>query len=249
MANKSGSRHNKRIALPTSRHISRKTYTWAIRPTPGPHSKETVLPLGEILREKMGLALNRKEAKLLLNAKKVLVDGMLRNDLKFPVGLFDVVSLPDEKKQYRIVFDRKGRLQLAQIAESEKNQKVSKVVGKKSNGKDSVQVTTQDGRTFTEKAGAVFVGDSLVLELGKTTKIKSVIKLEKGHTAYVSSGVHVGTVAQIKELTKGTMQKPALATLANKDEEFQTITKNLVIVGKDKPVVTVLASETAGDEQ
>lgn len=238
MANKSGSRHNKRVALPKSRHLSRKTYTWAIRPTPGPHKKESVLPLGEILREKMGVATNRKEAKLVLNAQKILVDGVVRSELKFPVGLFDVVSLLDEKKHFRVVFDRKGRLQLAKVAENEKNQKVSKVTAKKMVGKDKVQLTTQDGRTFLEKPGFASVGDSLVIELGETAKIKSVLKLEKGHIAYVSSGVHVGIVAQIKELAKGTMQKPALATLTDDKEEFQTITKNLVIVGKDKPAIT-----------
>lgn len=243
MANKSGSRHNKRIALPKTRHLSRKIHTWAIRPLPGPHSKLTVLPLGEILREKLGRAQNRKEANIILKSKKLLVDGKVRTSTKFPVGLFDVVSLPEEKKQFRCVFDRKGRLQLVMIPDAEKNTKVCKVTTKKSTGKDTVQLTTEDGRTFSQKSGAASVGDSLVLDLSDAGKIKSVLKLEKGHLAYVSSGVHVGTVAQIKDLTAGTMQKPALATLASDTEEFQTIAKNLVIIGKEKALLSVKAGE------
>ena len=37
------------------------------------------------------------------------VDGRVRTDPKFPLGLFDVLSIPKIKKNYRIMIDVKGR--------------------------------------------------------------------------------------------------------------------------------------------
>ena len=88
--------HQKRMSMPTSRKVSKKTNKWITATSPGPHSKEASLPLVVILRDMLKVVNDAKEAKQILLEKQVLIDGIARKSLKFPVGLFDVVAIPAE---------------------------------------------------------------------------------------------------------------------------------------------------------
>jgi small subunit ribosomal protein S4e len=46
----------------------------------------------------------------------LLVDGRIRKDPKFPLGLMDVLSIPRIKKNYRVLIDVKGRFVLNEIS-------------------------------------------------------------------------------------------------------------------------------------
>ena len=238
MSGKGGSNKNKRVSLPRVRQILRKAFTWAIRPSAGPHSKSTVIPLAEIVRDKLGLAQNRKETQAILQSRQILVDEKVRTHAQFPVGLFDVVRVEAEKKRFRVVFDSKGRLQLSEMDASEKNWKVARVVKKTVLGKDQMQLGTQDGRTFLEKKTSTRVGDSVVIDLA-SQKIIQVLPLKEGQTGYITRGTHVGESGKITGLSGGTMQKKALAELKTVLESFQTIRENIVVIGEKEPVVMV----------
>ena len=86
------SKHQKRIAAPGSWQISRKTAWWTVKSRPGPHPKDRSIPLLLIVRDMLKLADNSKEAKRILNEGKILIDGRIRKDHKFPVGIFDILS-------------------------------------------------------------------------------------------------------------------------------------------------------------
>ncbi|MBU0636304.1 30S ribosomal protein S4e [Candidatus Micrarchaeota archaeon] len=243
MANKGGSNKSKRIALPKARQVLRKKHIWAIKPRPGPHQQKAVLPLGEILREKLGLASNRKEIKAILNAKKIRVDEKIRTDSKFPVGLFDVVRVEEEKKQYRIVFDPKGRLQVIEMDIKEKPVKVCKIVLKKILGKEKVQLTTNDGRTIIEKKSKTKPGDSVLIEL-PSQKIERVMPFQEGQLGYLTSGTRTGSIAKIKKVTPATMRRASLVELETKGETFQTLAENIIVIGSNTPVIPVEWTKT-----
>jgi Ribosomal protein S4E len=86
-------RHQKRIAAPRSWKIERKTAYWTVKPRPGPHPGNRSIPLLLIVRDMLKLADNSKEAKRILNEGNVTVDGKVRKDHKFPVGIFDLLSI------------------------------------------------------------------------------------------------------------------------------------------------------------
>ncbi len=239
MSSKGGSNKNKRVSLPKSRHVLRKKFTWAIRPIPGPHNKKMVLPLGEIIRDKLGLASNRKETNAILSTKGVFVDEKPRTDSKFPVGLFDIVRIEAEKKRYRVVFDSKGRMQLHEMDSKEKALKVCRIVRKKTLGKDQVQLTTHDGRTFVEKAKTrAKTGDSLVIEL-PGQKIVETLALEKGKVGYIFSGIHAGTPGKIVGIMEGTMRKDALVEMQTSQETVQALAENIIVIGEKEPVIGI----------
>jgi len=54
MARKGAKRHLKRLAAPSQWYLQRKSYKWAVRPRPGPHSMKTSIPLIYIVRDYLG---------------------------------------------------------------------------------------------------------------------------------------------------------------------------------------------------
>ena len=221
--------------MPKVVNTSRKETAWTVTPKPGPHTKETSVALGIVIRNYTGIVKTMKEVKKILANNEVKVNGVVRKSHQFPVGLFDVVSIPKQKLFYRMVFDEKGRLVLATV-ENEPKTKISKVT-KKVMTKKGVQVTTNDSRTFIGvKAN---VGDSLQITLPEG-KVSEVIEFKEGNLAYVTKGARCSQIAKIVELIKGAERKEELVKLQKGKEEFETIPRNVIIVGKSKVEVEVL---------
>jgi small subunit ribosomal protein S4e len=107
------SRHQKRVTVPVSWPIARKTHAWVAKTSPGPHSSEDSMPLVMVVRDMLKLVDNAREAKRALYEGKVLVDGRVQKDYKLPVGIFDVISVPLSNQQYRVLKDEKGMFYLS----------------------------------------------------------------------------------------------------------------------------------------
>src|SRR5580658_100438 len=101
MAKKSGSLKAKRSGTPAFWQISRKDKRFVVRTAPGPHPKSYSYPLLIVLRDVLGLARTRKEALSVLNAGKISIDGRIVKAEAFPIGLMDVIDLPDAGKSFR----------------------------------------------------------------------------------------------------------------------------------------------------
>ena len=176
MGKKGQYKRTKIWSMPKVVNTSRKETAWTVTPKPGPHTKETSVALGIVIRNYTGIVKTMKEVKKILANNEVKVNGVVRKSHQFPVGLFDVVSIPKQKLFYRMVFDEKGRLVLATV-ENEPKTKISKVT-KKVMTKKGVQVTTNDSRTFIGvKAN---VGDSLQITLPEG-KVSEVIEFKEGN--------------------------------------------------------------------
>lgn len=237
MAKKGESKGEKRLAASKAVSLSRKEKAWTVRAKPGPHSRKSSVALGLVLRDMVGIARTMKEAKRLLNGKMVLVDGRVVNDPRLPVGLFDLVEVVPEKKAYRLLFDRKGRL-VAREEKPGKREKLCKVVSKRAVGKGRTQLQTNDGRTLLQEKSSVKVADSLLLQV-PGQKVLNHFKLGPGFAALVVSGRNVGTVGTIKKITPGTMRRPKLVTLDAAGKELQTTEANVFVVGEKKPALEV----------
>jgi small subunit ribosomal protein S4e len=229
MSNKGESKQTKSRSMPKQIHVSKKETYWIIHTKSGPHSKSTSMPLGLIVRNFAKIATTLREAKAVLNHGEIKVNGVIRKDHQFPVGLFDVVAIEKQKLFFRVLLDDKERLILKAI-DKESKEKVSKVTNKIMT-KNGVQITTNDGRTyFGVKAN---VEDSLKLKL-PDGKVEEIIKFEEGAAAYVTKGAHASETATVKGIISGTARRRKLVKLANKNEEFETIAENVFIIGKGK---------------
>ena len=228
--------HMKRVTSPKFWKAGRKKHVWIISPVPGPHPKRFSFPLGVIVRDYLGLAQNRKEAKAALNSGNVLVDGVVRRELKFPVGLMDVITIVPLKKHYRVIPYEKG-LRIIEIPEKEAKIKVLRVVRKQVIENGKLQITTHDGRNFLNVKADV--GDSLVISL-PDGKIKSILKLEPGALALVIKGRRAGRMGKVISVGRNVRMEGV-------KEVFEAPKEYVMVIGKGKPVVKMYEDEGTGD--
>lgn len=235
MSKKGQDKRTKTINMSRVVNTSRKETAWTVTPKPGPHTKETSVALGIVVRNYIKLGKTMSEAKKILSSGEVKINGIVRKEHQFSVGLFDVISVPKQKLFYRMVFDDKGRLIINSV-ENEPKDKISKVT-RKVMTKKGVQLTTNDSRTYVGiKAN---VGDSLKLSLPEG-KVLEVLEFKEGNLAYITKGAHSSQTAKIIAVIKGTGRKEELVKLQKGKEEFETIAKNVYIIGKNKPEVEIL---------
>lgn len=236
MAKKGARTTQKRISAERAVKIARKKSEWAIAFSPGTHAKSASVPLGFALRDLLGIAQTLKEVKAILNSSQVLVDGKVRKSYGFGIGLFDLIEIKQLKKRYRALLDKKGRVFLKEIGEKEKPFKLCKVVGKHAAKGKKILLQTNDGRSFLLEKSELSPGDSVKIGFPEKKIIDS-FKLEKGCTAFVLGGKHVGSMVRVKEIAPSSMRKQKLVTVEGKEGEFQTAEKNIFVVGSKKPEV------------
>jgi len=211
-----------------------------VKPRPGPHKKLESIPLLIIVRNILKLVDNASDAKKIIKAKEIFIDGESRNDHKYPVGLFDVVEIPKLNKQYRVVPFKSG-LDLIEIAKQEAKTKLCKIKGKTMNKKGILQLNLHDSKNIlTDKKNKTDfkTGDSLLVEL-PSQKIIEHLKRDKGMLAIITRGQNRGTLATIKEVIIRRTREPNKIICETKDKEFEAIADYVFIVGKTKPEIKV----------
>ncbi len=225
--------HQKRLSIPKSWKAGKKGYKWVSTTHPGPHSQARSLPLGIIIRDILKLVDNSREGKRVLSEGKVLVDGILRKDLRFPVGLFDVISLPLSNESYRMLQDEKGRLTLYKLNEANVN-KLCRINNKTTLKGGKVQLNLNDG---TNILGSNEYGtkDSLILSVPDKQVVKH-LEFKVGNLAMVVGGQHSGEIGKIKEIREVKSSRHNTVAISG-DTDFETIEDYVFVIGEDKPEI------------
>jgi len=242
MAHVSNKRHLRNIAIPKTWPISRKRYYWIIRPSTNGYKFEYGMPILLWLRDYLKIVKNKKEAKYLLRNGKVLVNNKKIKDLGYNVGLFDVISIKDLNKNYRVVMSNNLKLKLVEISEQEKDLKIIKIIRKNLVKGGKIQITGIDGRNFIIDDKDIKTGDSILFNT-KENKIEKIIKMNKGNLIYIFYGAKVSTIGKLENIK--IFRKPFGHTRfveyinmdSNKREE--TIFDYSIVIGEDKPLITV----------
>ena len=227
------SRHQKRVTVPVSWPIARKTHAWVAKTSPGPHSSADSMPLVMVVRDMLKLVDNAREAKRALYEGKVLVDGKIQKDYKLPVGIFDVISVPLNNQQYRVLKDEKGMFYLS-LLEAGVVRKLARIENKTVIKGKKQQLNLSDGSNKLVE-GEFKVGDSLVLSLPEKN-IEERIGFEVGNLAMVVGGKHTAQTGKIKEIITVKSSQPNRVIISG-DVEFETIKDYVYMIGKDQPVI------------
>ena len=190
------SSHMKRLTMPRSWPLPRKSSVWIQKPNPCGHPLDLCMPMGVILRDVLGVAQNRREAKKILHSKLVKVDGAIETDIGRGVGLMDVLTVGDVS--YKCVLDTNGKLRYRTIPAKEASTKICRVMGKTTIKGAKTQVHLHDGRNLLFNENPEYkTGDSLVISL-PDQEVKSYHKFEEGSIAYLTGGNHIGELATIR---------------------------------------------------
>lgn len=236
----------KRKPAPAFWPIHRKELPWVAKPSSGSHSLEKCLPLALVLRDILGVAQTRREGKLILAQGKVKVDGKIRKKDDFPVGLMDIISLPDMDKYYRVMPSHKG-LVLAQISKEQSNIKLVRVEGK-STVHNGVQLSLHDGTNLLVKVAdpknpqevTYETFDILQLAYPEKQIVKS-LKTKEGNLAVITGGKNIGKQGKIVEIEKTEAKKRHQALVVIEDSQgvrYQTILDFIFSIGETDSLIS-----------
>lgn len=204
--------HLKRHSAPTSWGIKRKATSFVAKPNAGSHKAEYVVPLVVVLRDILRHAETSKEVKLILHNSEVLVNGKRVQEIRFPVGIFDVLEIKATSEKYTALFDELGKIKLVPVKDDLIYLKLS---GKTqvSGGKFQLNFMNGFNTLVDEKVfKSVKVEDTVVFDFTKK-KVASVIPLKEGSFVYFFDGKFQGKFGEVKEFA-----------------EFNGLTRNVVKV-------------------
>jgi len=234
----------KRKPAPKFWPIHRKEDHWVLRPSSGPHNLQSCLPLTLVLRDILGIAQTRKEAQTILHQGKVLVDGKIQQKDDMPVGLMDIISIPDADKYYRIITNHKG-LYLSEISKEETSSKLCRVDDKMT-VPGGVQLNLHDGSNLLikvadpKKPNEDIYNTFDILKINIPSKdIAGCIQLKEGHYAIITGGKNIGIKGKIVEIEKTEAKKRKNALVVVEDERggrYQTILDFVFTLSETKPL-------------
>jgi len=246
------SRHLKRLAAPWFWPILRKEYKWVVKPSPGPHPINRSMPLLTVIRDVLGYAKTAKEAKYIIYSGKVLVDGVVRKDYRFPVGIMDVVAIPEIELYTRFIPYPTKYLWFTKIPKEEANLKIVRIEDKVTVKGGHIQLNLLDGRNIVirvkdpkqpAEATNFATLDSLLIEVPSQQIIQH-IKLDIGKIAIVIDGKNVGRIGKIvnMDVKPGLKRRRSVVTLEDmQGHRFQTILDYIMVVGDEKPLLTLVS--------
>ncbi len=228
-----GKNHLKRVAAPRAWPITRKTSKWVAKPAPGAHSEERGMPLVVVLRDLLHLADRSKEIKQILHEGQVLVDGRVRKDHRFVVGMFDTVSIPKIDASYRVMIGDNGKFKLVPIKDA--STKLCKIVDKTTVREGKVQLNLHDGTTLLG-SNDYKTKDSILIKVPERT-IDQHLNYGVGSLVFVAAGKHAGEIGKVKEIKVVRSSAPNTVTIATEKGDFETIESYVYVIGKDAPAV------------
>jgi small subunit ribosomal protein S4e len=234
---KGGRNKLKRLAAPRSWDISRKSDRFVFKPTPGPYPIASAYPLGDVVRDLMSLASLSKELKFIVKGGRVLVDGKERRTPRFPVGLFNVLSVPLEGADFRLVPSPRG-LVLARVGAGEARKKLCIVRSKTKIRGGHIQYGLHDGRSLVADDLGLSPGDALLLEV-PSQKVLGHVRLAKGSLGLVLTGERAGELGKILDVKKGTISRERMVRLTLPSGETEVPSRLVFPVGTDVPMITV----------
>ena len=245
-------KHQKRLAVPKSWPVERKEETYTTKATAGPHGEDGV-PLLIVLRDVLGYADSKKEARYALNQDSVLLNGKAVSDERQPVGMFDILAFVERDEYYRVFPDEGGRLSLTPIDADAAGSKLGKIVGKTQVTGGDTQLVLHDGRTLlVEDATAYDGNDSIVVSnddreeqsssdhaSGQSPRADNEIvahfTYEEGALVTAVSGAHAGRIGTIDEtqITPGSSANNVLIEADDGEERFETIEEYVVVIDEN----------------
>lgn len=216
--------HLKRVSVPKTWNLPRKLYTFIVRPS---GYLESALPVAVILKEILGLAKTRAEAKKIVNSGAVSLDGSAIKNDRLPVGLMSVISVGG--KDYRMLLNSRGKLFLKALSTKESSIKLCKIISKTTLKGNKLQIGFHDGRTMLTEKKDMKLNDTIAFKLPEFT-IHSHLKLEKNAKAYLTGGSSVGKTGTVESVS-------GFVTLKLDGKTIEAGKENIFVIGSESELI------------
>jgi len=224
--------HQKRLAVPGTWPVERKTETFTVKADAGPHG-EAGVPLLIVLRDVLGYVDSRKEARYALDQDSIRVNGTPAADEERPVGMFDILAFSEREEYYRVFPGEGGRLSLTPIDADAAGSKLGKIVGKQHVPGGDLQLTLHDGQTLVVDDDVDYDGGDSVVVSNDDGEVVAHFEYEEGALVTAVGGEHageIGTVADI-QVTPGSADN--IVRVDQNDGTFETVEDYVVVIDEN----------------
>jgi small subunit ribosomal protein S4e len=245
MGRKGAKERIKREVSPAFWPIHRKDQAWAVHPSPGPHGIRESLPLLVVLRDLLGYAEIRREAEILLVEGKIKVDGRRRADERFPVGLMDVIEIPDANKYFRVLPSGSGLI-LHPISREECKFKICRIESKTTERGGQVQLNLHDGRNLLIKAEEPLRANDNIYKIYDVLKVEisnqevmDHMSFGEGMLALVTGGKSRGRYGKVLNIERRPGFAETVTLRTPEGKEIRTIIDYIFLVGVDSPLISL----------
>nr|7QCA_SE0 Chain SE0, 40S ribosomal protein S4 [Spraguea lophii 42_110]7QJH_RE0 Chain RE0, 40S ribosomal protein S4 [Spraguea lophii 42_110]7QJH_SE0 Chain SE0, 40S ribosomal protein S4 [Spraguea lophii 42_110]8BR3_SE0 Chain SE0, 40S ribosomal protein S4 [Spraguea lophii 42_110]8P5D_SE0 Chain SE0, 40S ribosomal protein S4 [Spraguea lophii 42_110]8P60_RE0 Chain RE0, 40S ribosomal protein S4 [Spraguea lophii 42_110]8P60_SE0 Chain SE0, 40S ribosomal protein S4 [Spraguea lophii 42_110] len=236
-------KHLKRLNAPKSWSLDKNGGVFAPRTSTGPHSMQESIPLCLLLTRILKVASNNKEIKHIMKNRLITVNGNIRTDSRYPVGIMDVLSIKKTNEHYRLLYNIAGKFVLHKITEEEAQYRIAKVTNKKVVKGNIPHTYTSCGGSFKYADPSISIGDSVKIDI-KTSKIVENSSLEVGKVVYLIKGKNIGCLGVITGIEKREGTHDIVNIVDKVGRNFSTIFSNILVVGADdNPWVTFTKDE------
>ena len=225
-------RHQKRLSVPNSWPVERKTNTFTVKAGAGPHG-EAGVPLVVLLRDVLGYVDSTKEARYALNNDSILVNGDAVSDEQRPIGMFDILAFPERGEYFRVFPDEGGRLALTPVDEEAAGSRLGKITNKTVVSGGAVQLTLHDGTNVRVDDDADYeTNDSIVVD-NETKEIVAHFEYEEGALVTAVAGQHAGQIGEIEDIDVTLGSGDNTVTVASEDGGYETVEEYVVVIDEN----------------
>jgi small subunit ribosomal protein S4e len=236
MVKKSGSTKLKRQMAPNFWQIKRKGFPFVLSANPGAYAKDKCYPVGLLLRDVLHLCNTMEEAKMILNSGQIKIDGVVRRDVHFGVGIMDIIEIVPNGESYRLI--PKDLNILVPVKTKEKGIKLLKITSKVSIKGNRIQYGFHDGKTLISDDKQMNVGDVCVVKL-PNIEIQNHVKFDVGCTVLVIQGENAGRIGKIEEIKNGMFSLPKRTVVQFDDRSVELPVHIVMPIGNDRPLLEV----------
>lgn len=238
MVKKSGSTKLKRQMAPKFWDIKRKDFQFILSAKPGPYSKNKCYPLGVLIRDVLHLCQNLREAKQILNSGQIKVDGKIRRDMHFGVGIMDIIEITKTGDAFRLM--PQGNKLLSPVKTKEKEIKLSQIKNKVTITGGRIQYGFHDGKSLISDNKEMNVGDVCLIKIPECV-IQNHIKFDIGCTALVIQGENAGKTGKVEEIKNGMFSLPKRVVLTFNDKTVELPIRIVMPIGVESPLLEVFS--------
>jgi small subunit ribosomal protein S4e len=224
-------RHQKRLSVPKSWPVERKTATFTAKAGAGPHG-ESGVPLVVVLRDVLGYVDSAKEATYAVNHGGVEVNGGTVDDINRPIGMFDILAFPDREEYYRVFPDEGGRLGLTPIDADAAGSKLGKVIDKTIVDGGHTQLNLHDGSNLLVEEDTYSGSDSVVVDNEEKTVVAHFV-YEEGALVTAVAGQHAGEIGEVTDIQVTPGSASNTVTVDTGDGEFETVEEYVVVIDEN----------------
>jgi len=193
------------------------------------------------IRDLTGLAENATEARKIVKSRMIYVDGSVVTDARRPLGLMDIISIPQANEHYRMLIYPGKRLRPVKIQPDEARFKLGQVKRKMHVGGGHLQFTLSDGRNLrfrdiTDEVRSYRTLDTFKISL-PDQRLEAVLRFKEGVYGYIHGGSKSGLHGRVVSMRREVVfpDKPTVTLELPLGGEVTTLLPNVMPVGDDKP--------------